>query len=90
MVVNNYPNIFEGNNYLSTDFAIGIWISADNADPRNQSKAGHTLLITFGFKIDVAKEIILDNQDRIKALFLKHFKDIYGRPKWSPPCADRI
>lgn len=85
-----YPAIFQGNNYLSTEWACGIWIACDNGDPRDYSKAGHTLHITFGFKGHIAKDIILDNQDKIKVLFLKHFKEIYDRPRWNSPSSDRI
>ena len=76
-----YPDIVEGNNYLSTEFSAGISLTADNADPRDQNKAGHTLHLTFISKNNL--DIIEDNKDVISKYFKKYFDDIYDRPIWS-------
>ena len=76
-----YPDIVEGNNYLSTEFSAGISLTADNADPRDQNKAGHTLHLTFIYKNNL--DIIEDNKDVISKYFKKYFDDIYDRPIWS-------
>lgn len=69
-----------GNNIIKT-VIFGITITANNQDTFDKSKIGHNLGISLSSieRFDMLWKL----SDKIRDLFMKHFRQIYDRPKIS-------